>query len=50
MDFIVDGYHNEDIANLIKISNELYSKLTLANQIKFQKWLEKKSKELEEEP
>lgn len=49
MDFIDDGYHNKDIANLIKISNELYSKLTLANQIKFQKWLEKKSKKLEKE-
>lgn len=49
MDFIDDGYHNKDIANLIKISNELYSKLTLTNQLKFQKWLEKKSKKLEEE-
>ena len=49
MDFIDDGYHNKDIANLITISNELYLKLTLANQIKFQKWLEKKSKKLEEE-
>lgn len=45
MDFIDDGYHNKDIANLIKISNELYSKLTLANQAKFQTWLKKKSEE-----
>lgn len=42
MDFIDDGYHNKDIANLIRISNELYSKLTLTNQLKLQKWLEKK--------
>ena len=45
MDFIDDGYHNKDIANLIKISNELYSKLTLVNQAKFQTWLKKKSEE-----
>lgn len=45
MDFIDDGYHNKDIINLIKISNELYSKLTLANQAKFQTWLKKKSEE-----
>ena len=45
MDFIDDGYHNKDITNLIKISNELYSKLTLANQAKFQTWLKKKSEE-----
>ena len=45
MDFIDDGYHNKDIQNLIKISNELYSKLTSANQDKFQTWLKKKSEE-----
>lgn len=37
MDFIDDGYHNKDIANLINISNELYLKLTKANQVKFQR-------------
>ena len=45
MDFIDDGYHNKDIQNLIKISNELYSKLTSANRDKFQTWLKKKSEE-----
>ena len=49
MDFIDDGYHNKDIGNLIKLSNELYSKLTPANQVKFQKWLEKKTKNEEED-
>lgn len=47
MDFIDDGYHNKDIANLINISNELYLKLTKANQVKFQRWLQKKSGEEE---
>ena len=42
IDFIDDGYHNEDIANLIKISNELYHKLSPIMQKKFQLWLEKK--------
>lgn len=47
MDFIDDGYHNKDIANLINISNELYLKLTKANQVKFQRWHQKKSGEEE---
>lgn len=47
IDFIDDGYHNQDVVYLIKISNELYSKLTPSNQHKFQKWLEKKFKENE---
>lgn len=47
IDFIDDGYHNQDVVNLIKISNELYSKLTPSNQHKFRKWLEKKFKENE---
>lgn len=45
MDFIDDGYHNEDINNLIRISNELYHKLSPTNQKKFQVWLEKKERE-----
>lgn len=36
MDFIDDGYHNEDIQNLVKISNELFSKLNPTNQKKMQ--------------
>lgn len=47
IDFIDDRYHNQDVVNLIKISNELYSKLTPSNQHKFRKWLEKKFKENE---
>ena len=45
IDFIDDGYHNEDIANLIKISNELFSRLSPINQKKFQEWIEKKETE-----
>ena len=45
MDFIDDGYHNEDIHNLIKISNELFSKLNPTNQKKMQEWFDKKMKE-----
>ena len=47
IDFIDDGYHNEDIFNLIKINNELCSKLTQSNLHRFQNWLEKKFKETE---
>ena len=32
IDFIDDGYHKQDIHNLIKISNELFSKLSPATQ------------------
>lgn len=42
IDYLDDGYHNEDIHNLIKISNELFSKLIPANQEKFRIWLKKK--------
>ena len=42
MDFIDDGYHNQDIHNLIKISNELFSKLSPVNQKKIQEWYDKK--------
>ena len=45
MDFIDDGYHNEDIHNLIKISNELFSKLNPTNQKKMQEWFDKKVEE-----
>lgn len=49
MDFIDDGYHNNDIANLIKISNELFSKLNPENQRKCQEWFDKKQKEKEKD-
>ena len=42
IDYLDDGYHSTDVDNLIKISNELYSKLIPANQEKFRIWLEKK--------
>ena len=45
IDFIDDGYHNEEIAVLIKINNELFAKLSPINQRNFQKWLEKKTVE-----
>ena len=45
MDFIDDGYHNKDIQNLVKISNELFSKLNSTNQTKMQEWFDKKMKE-----
>lgn len=47
IDFIDDGYHNYDIQNLIKISNELFSKLSPINQKKCQEWFDKKVKERE---
>ena len=45
MDFIDDGYHSKDIQNLVKISNELFSKLNSTNQTKMQEWFDKKMKE-----
>ena len=45
MDFIDDGYHNKDIHNLVKISNELFSKLNSTNQKKMQEWFDKKMEE-----
>lgn len=42
IDFMDDGYHNEDINNLIKISNELFLRLSPINRKKVQEWLEKK--------
>ena len=45
MNFIDDGYHNKDIQNLVKISNELFSKLNPTNQTKMLEWFDKKMKE-----
>ena len=42
IDFIDDGYHDKDISNLIKINNELISKLSQSNQKKIQDWFDKK--------
>ena len=43
IDFIDDGYHNADIHDLIKISNELFSKLTPTNQNELKRWFDKKN-------
>lgn len=45
IDFIDDGYHNRDIVNLVKISNELFYKLTPANQKKMQDYYDRKMRE-----
>ena len=42
IDYLDDGCHNEDVHYLIKISNELFSKLIPANQEKFRIWLKKR--------
>ena len=42
IDFMDDGYHNEDINNLIKISNELFLRLSPINRKKVQEWRKKK--------
>ena len=44
---IDDGYHNEELWELIKVSNTLFEELSDANKIKFQIWLDKKMKENE---
>ena len=46
MDFLDDGYHNEEICNLVKISNGLFERLSPANQEKARKWTEKKFQEI----
>ena len=42
---IDDGYHNEELWELIKVSNTLFEELSDANKKKFQVWLDKKMKE-----
>ena len=44
---IDDGYHNEELGELIKVSNTLFYELNDANKEKFQIWLDKKMKENE---
>lgn len=41
-----DGYHNKEIQNLVKMSNDLYVKLPLKIREKFSIWLERKEKEI----
>ena len=45
MEFLDDGYHNQDYRNLVKISNDLFEQLSPVNQEKARKWLEKKFNE-----
>lgn len=42
---IDDGYHNNELVNLVKIGDTLFNELNDVNKIKFQIWLDKKMKE-----
>ena len=44
---IDDGYHNEELWDLIKVSNVLFNELNDANKELFLIWLDKKMKENE---
>ena len=44
---IDDGYHNEELWDLIKVSNVLFNELNDANKDRFQIWLDKKMNENE---
>ena len=46
---IDDGYHNNELVNLVKVSNILFNELNDANKRKFQIWLDKKMKEEDSE-
>lgn len=41
---IDDGYHNNELVNLVKVSNTLFNELNDVNKRKFQIWLDKKMK------
>ena len=41
MDILDDGYHLEDIGQLVKVSNSLYAELNEANQKKFSALIQK---------
>lgn len=41
---IDDGYHNNELVNLVKVSNALFNELNDVNKRKFQIWLDKKMK------
>lgn len=40
---IDDGYHNNELVNLVEVGNVLFNELNDANKIKFQVWLKKKN-------
>lgn len=39
---IDDGFHENELVNLVKVSNTLFDELNNANKAKFQMWLTKK--------
>ena len=42
---IDDGYHHNELVNLVKVSDNLFNELNDVNKRKFQIWLDKKMKE-----
>lgn len=42
---IDDGYHNDELVNLVKVGDTLFNELNDVNKRKFQIWLDKKMKE-----
>lgn len=42
---IDDGFHENELVNLVKVSNTLFDELNDANKAKFQLWLTKKMEE-----
>lgn len=42
---IDDGYHHNELMNLVKASDNLFNELNDVNKSKFQIWLDKKMKE-----
>ena len=46
---IDDGYHHNELANLVKVSDNLFNELNDVNKRKFQIWLDKKMKEEDSE-
>ena len=46
---IDDGYHNNELVNLVKVGNTLFNELNDVNKRKFQIWLDKKMKEEDSE-
>lgn len=44
---IDDGYHNNELCELIKVGNTLFNELNDVNKERFQIWLDKKMKENE---
>ena len=46
---IDDGYHNNELVNLVEVSNALFNELNDVNKRKFQIWLDKKMKEEDSE-